>query len=60
VRCHPSGGVGVGGDPVVVKSLRSKVEFVVRQSPTSKDVNTVAEDATALEFITRHGEDTAD
>jgi hypothetical protein len=50
--------VGGGGAPTVVKSLHSIVELVVRQSPASKDVNTAAEEVTALEAVTRHSEDT--
>jgi hypothetical protein len=45
--------VGDGGAPVVVKSLSSKSELVVRQPPASKVVNTEAEEATLLEAVTR-------
>jgi hypothetical protein len=33
--------------------LRSNAELVVRQSPSGKDVNTEAEEATALEAVIR-------
>jgi hypothetical protein len=46
-------GVGGGGTTHCFKPLRSNAELVVRQSSVSKDVNTEAEQATALEAVTR-------
>jgi hypothetical protein len=39
--------------PHCCKLLRNNVEFIMKKSPTSKDVNTEAEEATALEAVTR-------
>jgi hypothetical protein len=39
--------------PRCYKQERSRVELVVRQSPASKDMNTEAEEATALEAVNR-------
>jgi hypothetical protein len=39
--------------PHCFKSLRSNAELVVKLSPASKDVNTEAEEAMALEAVTR-------
>jgi hypothetical protein len=49
----PGGGVGGGGAPHCYKSLCSNTELVVRQSLASKDMNTEAKEATALEAVTR-------
>jgi transcriptional regulator of aromatic amino acid metabolism len=38
---------------VVIKEDKSRFELVVRQSPASKDVNTEAEKAAALEAVMR-------
>jgi hypothetical protein len=40
-------------EPHCCKPLHSNAELVVRQSPASKDMNTEAEEATALETVTR-------
>jgi aminoglycoside phosphotransferase (APT) family kinase protein len=45
--------VGGGGASIVVKSLRSNAELIVRQSPVSNDVKKEAKEATALEAVTR-------
>jgi hypothetical protein len=39
--------------PRYYKQDKSRVSLVVRQSPAGKDVNTEAEEATALEAVTR-------
>jgi hypothetical protein len=39
--------------PHCSKPLHTKTELVVRQSPASKDLNTEAEEVTALEAVTR-------
>jgi hypothetical protein len=39
--------------PYCCKLLRSNVEFIVRKSLASKDVNTETEEATALAAVTR-------
>jgi hypothetical protein len=39
--------------PICYKQNKSRVQLVVRESPASKDVNTAAEEATALVAITR-------
>jgi hypothetical protein len=40
-------------EPHCCESLRSNVELLVRHSPANMDVNTEAEEATALEAVTR-------
>jgi hypothetical protein len=49
----PGAAVEGGGVTIVVKSLHSNAELVVRQSPTIKDVNTEAGEATSVEVVTR-------
>jgi hypothetical protein len=41
--------------PKYYKQAKSRVCSVVRQSSTSKDMNTEADEATALEAVTRQG-----
>jgi hypothetical protein len=51
----------VGGcrDLHCFKPLRSNAELVVRQPPTRKDVNTEAEESTAVKVITKQPVETA-
>jgi hypothetical protein len=39
--------------PRCYKQEKSRIELLVRQSPASTDVNTEAEEATALKAVTR-------
>jgi hypothetical protein len=43
----------MGSVPRCCKQDKSRVWLVLRQSPANKDVNTVVEESTALEAVTR-------
>jgi hypothetical protein len=45
--------ISVRSAPRCYKQEKSRVSSVLRQQPASKDVNTKAEEATALEAVTR-------
>jgi hypothetical protein len=47
------GDVGGRGAPHCCKPLRGNAELVVRQSPACEDMNTEADESTALENVTR-------